>query len=101
MALLTYWIWFALFSFMWLLIAGNNIFHLINSLRYGGGTSLTLFLGGFFGAAAVIACPIEGTWIWFWVPAIVDPGSIPAIFHILRARLNDKKYRRNSNAPYN
>ena len=82
MVLLTDWIWFALFGVMWLLIVGNNIFHLINSLRHGGETSLTLFLGGFFGAVAVIACPIEGAWIWFWVPAIADPGSIPAIFHI-------------------
>ena len=91
MALLTHWVWFALFGFMWLLITGNNIAHLINAHRHGGGTSLTLFLGGFFGAAAAIACPIEGAWIWFWVPAIVDPGSIPAIFHILRARFHDKK----------
>ena len=91
MASLTQWIWFAFFGFMWILIAGNNIFHLINSLRHRDKTSLTLFLGGFFGAVAVLACPIEGTWIWFWVPAIVDPGSIPAVFHILLDLLNDKK----------
>ncbi len=96
MTLLTHWIWFVLFSFMWLLTAGNNIFHLFNSLRRGGGTSFTLFLGGFFGAAALIACPIQGAWIWFWVPAIIDPGSIPAIVQILRSRLN-----KNPNAPDN
>ncbi len=95
-ALLTYWIWFALFGLMWLLIAGNNIVHLIDARRHGGRASLTLFLGGFFGAAAAIACPIKGAWMWFWVPALVDPGSILAIFHILRAHFNDKKSRKNS-----
>lgn len=99
MALWAQWIQFALFGSIWLLIAGNNIAHLINARRRGGGTSLTLFLGGFFGVAAVIACPIEGVWIWFWVPALVDPGSIPAIFNILRARFNDQKSRNNSNSP--
>lgn len=87
----THWIWFALFGLMWLLIAGNNLAHLFNAYRHGGETSLTLFLGGFFGIAAAIACPVEGAWIWFWIPALVDPGSLPAIFQILRARFNDSK----------
>lgn len=82
---LSQWMLFSLFGLMWLLIAGNNIFHLIEARRHGGSTSLTLFLGGIFGAAAVIACPIENAWIWFWVPALADPGSIPAIFQIMRA----------------
>jgi hypothetical protein len=88
MALWTQWIWFALLGLMWLLVAGNNIFHLIDARRRGGATSLTLFIGGFFGAAAAMACPINNAWVWFWVPALLDPGSIPAIFRILRARNN-------------
>lgn len=99
MVLWTHWILFALFSFMWLLIAGNNLAYLIHARRHGGSSSLTLFLGGFFGVAAAIACPIEGAWIWFWVPALVDPGSIPAIIHMLRARFSDKKSKENSNTP--
>ncbi len=94
----TDWIQFALFGFMWLLIAANNITHLIDARRHGGETSLTLFLGGVFGVAAAISCPIEGAWMWFWLPALVDPGSIPAIFHILRARFNNKKSGKNSNS---
>lgn len=82
----TPWILFALFGLMWLLVAGNNIASLIEARRRGGGTSLTLFLGGLFGIAAAIACPIEGAWVWFWIPALLDPGSIPAVFKILRDR---------------
>ena len=95
------WIQFILLGLMWLLMTGNNIAHLINERRHGGGTSLTLFLGGFFGADALIACPIEGAWIGFWIPALVDPGSIPAIVRILGARLNEKKFRKNSTTPHN
>lgn len=91
MAPWTHWIQFALLGSVWLLIAGNNIAHLIDAQRRGGETSLTLFIGGFFGAAATIACPIKGAWMWFWVPAIVDPGSLPAIFKILRAHFNNRK----------
>jgi len=90
MMLWTHWVWFALFGLMWLLIAGHNLASLIDARRRGGSASLTLFLGGFFGAAAAVACPIEGAWIGFWVPALIDPGSIPAIVQILRARWNDK-----------
>lgn len=82
---------FSLFGLMWLLVAGNNVVQLIDARRRGGETSLTLFLGAIFGAAAVVACPIEGVWIWFWVPALVDPGGIPAVFYILRARFTGAK----------
>lgn len=98
-ALLTHWAWFALFGVMWLLIAANNIVQLIKARRQGGGATLTLFLGGVFGAAAVIACPVEGAWIWFWVPALVDPGSLPAIYRMLRARHDSRKVAANSNTP--
>lgn len=99
MAVWTHWILFALFGLMWLLIAGNNIAQLIQARRRGGGTSLTLFIGGFFGGVAAVVCPLEGAWIWFWVPALVDPGSIPAIVYMLRARMSDKKSGENSDTP--
>lgn len=84
--LLTHWALFALFAVMWLLIAGSNIAELVKARARGGGTSLTLFLGGVVGAAAMIACPLEGAWMGFWVPALIDPGSLPALFKLLRAR---------------
>jgi len=88
---LTAWIQFSLLGLMWLLVAGNNVVQLIEARRHGGKTSLTLFLGGIFGAAAVVACPVEGAWVWFWVPALLDPGSIPALFYLLRARFSAAK----------
>ncbi len=85
------WIWFVLFGLMWLLIAGSNLKSLIEARRQGGTTSFTLFLGGFFGLAAVLACPLEGAWMWFWLPMLLDPGSLPAIFHLVRTRWKGKK----------
>lgn len=85
------WIWFALFGLMWLLIAGSNLASLIEARRQGGTTSLTLFLGGFFGLAAALACPLQDAWIWFWLPMLLDPGSLPVIFYIMRANWKDKK----------
>lgn len=95
----THWAWFALFGAMWLLIAGNNIASLVDARRRGGTTSLTLFLGGFFGVVAVLVCPIQGAWIWFWVPALVDPGSLPTVFHILRTRQKERKSQENADKP--
>ena len=85
------WIWPVLLGLMWLLVTASNIASLIEARRRGGSTSLTLFLGGLFGALAVLALPLEGSWIWCWIPALVDPGSLPAVVQILRHGRNDGK----------
>lgn len=80
------WINSVLFGLIWLLITGNNILCLFDAYKRGGSTSLTLFLGGIFGIIAVLTCPIQGAWIWFWIPAVVDPGCLATIFYIFRNR---------------
>jgi hypothetical protein len=85
------WIGPVLLGLMWLLVTASNIASLIAAHRRGGATSLTLFLGGLFGALAVLALPLEGSWIWCWIPAVVDPGSLPAVVQILRHGRNDGK----------
>lgn len=49
----------------------------------GENGSFCFFFGGIFGAFAVLACPLQGSNIWFWVPALVDPGSAFALIAIL------------------
>ena len=85
------WVWTALFGAMWLLVTGSNIASLVEARKCGGTTSLTLFLGGLFGIIAVLASPVQGAWVWSWVPAVLDPGSLPAVIRILRTRRNDGK----------
>ena len=85
------WIWPVLLGLMWLLVTASNIASLIDAHRRGGSTSITLFLGGLFGLVAVLALPVEGAWIWCWIPALVDPGSLPALFMMLRQRWKSGK----------
>ncbi|MBK7120681.1 MAG: hypothetical protein IPH64_17905 [Comamonadaceae bacterium] len=89
--LLMPWIWPVLLGLMWLLVTASNIASLIEARRRGGSSSLTLFLGGLFGVLAVLALPVQGAWIWCWIPAVVDPGSLPAVVRILRHGRNDGK----------
>lgn len=79
------WVFTGIFGLMWGLIAGSNWFSLVDAYRRGGATSLTLFLGGIFGAVAMLVCPLPGLKLWAWVPALLDPGSIPALVRMLRA----------------
>jgi hypothetical protein len=79
------WVFTGSFGLMWVLIAGSNWFYVWDAYRRGGGTSLTLFLGGVFGAVAVLVCPLPGLKPWAWLPALLDPGSLPALVRILRS----------------
>lgn len=77
------WVQSGIFGLMWLLVTANNIASLVAARKQGGSTSLTLFIGGIFGAIAVLALPLQGTWPWMWLPALLDPGSLPALYRIL------------------
>lgn len=67
----------------WVLFAMGNACSLIGAWRRGESTSLSLFIGGIFGAIAVISAPIEGTAMWFWVPMLLDVGCLPAALAML------------------
>ena len=45
------------FGLLWLIIAGNNAYSLWQAHQQQTSTSLTLFIGGMFGAMAVISLP--------------------------------------------
>jgi hypothetical protein len=34
---------------------------------------------GLFGALGIVLLPIEGSWIWLWVPSVIDWGSFPIV----------------------
>lgn len=90
---MTQWIPVTFFGLTWLLIAIANVTSLINARRYGDSASLTLIIGGCAGVIAVLICPIPDTWMWAWVPALLDPGCIPALPRILRAYREKKRLR--------
>ena len=69
-----------LLTLMWLLITASNVWSLIDAYLRKGQTSMTLVIGGFFGVLAVSIAPVEASFkIWALLPAILDPGCIPAL----------------------
>ena len=87
------WFPFTFFGLTWLLITIANVTSLINARRYGDSGSLTLIIGGCAGVIAMLVCPIPDTWMWAWVPVLLDPGSILAAPRILNA-FREKKRKR-------
>jgi hypothetical protein len=79
------WMYSVSFGLMWLCIALNNAWCLIEARRRQGQTFLTLFIGGILGVIAVLAAPIDSSLkVWAWIPAILDPGCLPALGFIVR-----------------
>jgi len=82
----TRWVMGGLFAFLWVAIAASNWRAWWQARRTGGSTSLTLFMGGFFGVLAALVLPLAGSAYWAWVPAVLDPGSLPAAIQMWRTR---------------
>jgi hypothetical protein len=40
------------------------------------GISLVPLVGGLLGALAVLTFPREGLAMWFWIPLVLDPGTL-------------------------
>ena len=49
-------------------------------------TSVIPFLGGMSGAIALVACPVEGVWRWFWFPLLLDTAIFGLLITILSRR---------------
>ena len=65
----------ALLSFF--TIAGN---YAIALSRKG---SLVPLVGGVSGALAILLWPAPVVHVWFWVPLVIDLGSLPILFMLL------------------
>ena len=72
------------FGLLWLIIAGNNAYALWQAHHQHTSTSLTLFIGGVFGAMAVISLPYPNTIYACWLPMLLDVGCLPAAWKIYR-----------------
>ena len=72
------------FALLWLFIAGQNAYLLWQAKQQQTSTSLVLFIGGVFGALAVLALPMPNTAYWCWIPLVLDVGCVPAAWKIWR-----------------
>ena len=80
---ITRWVFAVICGLFWLLCAVGNITSIISAIRRHGSTSLILLVGGVSGVIAVLVCPIPGLWVWCWVPALLDIGTLPALIAML------------------
>ena len=72
------------------MFAAGNFVSIVSAARRHGSTSLGLVFGGVAGVAAVLMCPIPGIWIWSWVPALLDIGSLPALAAMIYGSVTKK-----------
>ena len=89
---ITRWILTVLFGLFWLLCAISNIVSSLDAARRHDSTSLILLFGGISGVIAVFVCPIPGLWIWCWVPALLDIGTLPALATIIYGTFTKTKW---------
>ncbi len=62
-----------------LLAVGGNVHTILRYYLRGERGSLVPLVGGVFGSLALVAWPMERLWHWFWVPLVVDPGTLPMV----------------------
>jgi len=84
------WVYTLSFGLIWLLITTGNIFSLISAAQRKGSTSLVLFIGGVAGIISVLTAPFPDSYLWLWVPALIDPGSFPALGMVLWSNWKEK-----------
>ena len=51
----------------------------VNNIREKSFVSLIPFGGGLFGGLGLIILPIEESWVWCWIPCLIDWGSFPSV----------------------
>lgn len=84
------WIVGTLFFVLFLWVAGLNASVLwIHYVQHKRTPSWIPLLGGIFGVLAVFAVPIPGIRQWWWLPLLLDFGSIPGfiqtfIYYLIR-----------------
>jgi hypothetical protein len=73
----------------WMMAAPLAFFALRTILDNGfstDGKGAVPLLGGLTGALAFLLCPIAGSHVWAWVPAMLDVGSNPVLAAVLSWR---------------
>ena len=92
--------WFIAFPFavLWALCVVGHISSIISIISRGESASLIPFIGGIAGAFAVLICPVEGIWRWFWLPPLLDLGTLAMLAVMLKRRLAIRRKERRAKA---
>ncbi len=75
--------------FIWISCLNFKVFWQAYILRRAA-SSWVPFLGGLSGLVALLAIPIEGMNGWFWLPLLLDWGSLPGTLYSLYFNLFHK-----------
>lgn len=56
-------------------------------VRGGDAPSVLPLFGGIIAAAGVVVLPVQGAWMWAWLPLLIDWGGLPMLMMALYQRL--------------
>lgn len=58
-------------------VAFNAMVFWLTVVRKGHASSVAPILGGVIAAAGIAFLPVAGSWVWAWVPLVIDWGGFP------------------------
>ena len=82
------------------LVSAFLIFSLFNAwvvcrevvLKREIGLTFAPLMGGLTGLVALFVCPLEGALTFFWVPLIVDLGTVPYLLYCMLTSAQLRRY---------
>lgn len=82
------WIVGALLAAIFIACAAINVYAIVSYLRYRRHISAIPFVGGLAGILACFLLPMNGLHSLWWLPPIVDYGTLPMAVSFFIARLS-------------
>lgn len=70
---------FAVFALIFLAASIGNVLLVVRYKATGRRASLVPMVGGIFGVMAMLLAPWPEFRSWFWIPLVVDIGSLPLL----------------------
>lgn len=80
------WILTAIAAYVFALQAISNLAISIRQVRLKSSETLLLLVGGLAGVVAVLLMPVEGVRRYWWIPLLVDMGSLPIVVWVIIRR---------------
>lgn len=62
------------------------------ALKRGIGLTFAPLMGGLMGLVALFVCPLEGVLAFFWVPLILDVGTVPYLLYCMLTSAQLRRY---------
>jgi hypothetical protein len=78
------WIIASLLFAYYLGIAATNAITILRYFRRGDKGSLLPIFGGLAGFLALLVVPLNGAWMWCWLPIVFDFWTLPSILSWVR-----------------